>query len=568
MTSEQPEQQQTSTEFEEFKILAINSPFLWRRGVALEGGEEEEKNHSGYDINNIAKGNNTDKTRARLRFDKDGISLMSYKIFLRTKTFPISITTVSVAKPTIDFAIDHCEIMYILDCDAKKILVHDLNSGLINSIQDLKLSEPKAIQIDKNEIYILDSNNILIFSKTDFQQRMVFRNIGTNPSHFALDTNGNIFVLDSFEKQVYKIITSSGQISVFFKESTQVSIDEATDIDIGKRDDYVYILDAKQKIILMINPEGLLERFVNLGNVDHFVPSSVAVYDMDNIFVGNTSDKEFPFPRKYSISGKTELLGYSRPSHKILLNRNGNTLYVINLADRWIIKMELVERFVSSAIYISKALDSGIMGVQWHKFVLEHELPDSSNNSIEVSYYASDNAAVPPPPSFSSINDSNQWITASVKNPVDSLMVDARGRYLWFKISLFSKDNLNTPKVYSIKAYLPRLSYLRYLPAIYQEDESSKEFLQRFLSLFETFFTDVDEEIISFTKFTDSNATPDDFLPWLASWLALSIDENWTNKAIRELIKRAPALYRKRGTRKGLEEIMLIYLDHVPQRRP
>ena len=53
--------------------------------------------------------------------------------------------------------------------------------------------------------------------------------------------------------------------------------------------------------------------------------------------------------------------------------------------------------------------------------------------------------------------------------------------------------------------------------------------------------------------------TPSDFLPWLASWLALTLREDWDDLRQAELIAKAAQLYRLRGTKQGLEEFLRIY---------
>jgi phage tail-like protein len=542
-------------EFEEFKSIAINTPFLWRRGR-----EEKLQREQQQDVPNSGDGEG--EKGERLRFDRyGGISLMPYKTFVRTRNFPVPL-----AKP-IDFALDpYCDIIYILDGETKKVLICDLNSGLTQWVDQIVFSNPKAIQVGKRDIYVLDGSTVLVITKQNFQTSRSFDNIGMNPIYVSLDYHENIFVLDSTENLIYKITNTTGEVSVFFKgEDNEIQFADASDMSIGVRDDniIVYILNSPKKNILLINADGTIKTSISLGDILHFEPSSLAVQSINNIFVGNKGNEEFPFPRKYSASGKSQPLEYNRPSHKLLLNRRGDVLYIVNLSENWIIKLELVERFVSSAGYISKALDSGIPGIQWHKFILDRDLPDPANDLVEVSYYASDdNSSKDDPPP----DESSQWVRA-LPNPADALILDTRGRYLWFRVRLFSRDNLATPKVRSIRAFLPRLSYLRYLPALYQEDERSKEFLERFLSLFETFFTQNDEEIFSFTKYLDPRATPEGFLPWLASWLALGIDENWSKSSIREFIERAPELYKMRGTRKGIEEIILIYLGDLSEKR-
>jgi phage tail-like protein len=88
--------------------------------------------------------------------------------------------------------------------------------------------------------------------------------------------------------------------------------------------------------------------------------------------------------------------------------------------------------------------------------------------------------------------------------------------------------------------------------------------MERFLSLFETLFSSHEEAISTFTKYIDSKATPYAFLPWLSSWLAIAYDENWAEEKVRELVRRAPALYKMRGTRKGIEEIIKLFTGEEP----
>ena len=54
--------------------------------------------------------------------------------------------------------------------------------------------------------------------------------------------------------------------------------------------------------------------------------------------------------------------------------------------------------------------------------------------------------------------------------------------------------------------------------------------------------------------------TPEEFLPWLAGWVALSLRDDWNSDAKRALIQQIVRLYRLRGTKLGLIEILGLYL--------
>ncbi len=129
--------------------------------------------------------------------------------------------------------------------------------------------------------------------------------------------------------------------------------------------------------------------------------------------------------------------------------------------------------------------------------------------------------------------------------------------------------------------------YLTHLPALFQEDA----FVGRLLLAFERILSGLQppdsdeprlateggtteqppglEEIIDkiYTYFIPGpQSSPDErapkgFLPWLASWVALSVREDWEEEEKRRFISRIVSLYRHRGTKYGLEQILETYTD-------
>ncbi len=100
-----------------------------------------------------------------------------------------------------------------------------------------------------------------------------------------------------------------------------------------------------------------------------------------------------------------------------------------------------------------------------------------------------------------------------------------------------------------------RQSYLRYLPAVYQEDDRSRDFLDRFLSIFESRLSDSEELISRLPSYFDPKSTPESFLPWLAGWLALDLYPLLGDKN-RDFILRAMEFYRLKGTAGGLASLV------------
>jgi len=155
-----------------------------------------------------------------------------------------------------------------------------------------------------------------------------------------------------------------------------------------------------------------------------------------------------------------------------------------------------------------------------------------------------------------------EWTELERPNPRDALLSDAEGRYLWVELELVG-DASTTPRVDGFRAYFPRQSYLRHLPAIYREDSASEAFLERYLSIFESVLVDIEEEVDSITRYLDPAGVPPGALSWLADWLAVESGPAWPESARRELLQRAPTLFKKRGTREGLLAVIRLYLRHA-----
>lgn len=136
------------------------------------------------------------------------------------------------------------------------------------------------------------------------------------------------------------------------------------------------------------------------------------------------------------------------------------------------------------------------------------------------------------------------------------------GRYLELRLRL-SGSGRSSPRIRALRVYYPRLSYPeRFLPAAYREDPVSGSFVERFLAIFEGFYSELEGRIAGVQTLFDSRAAPTEALAWLASWLGASLDEAWDESRRRLFIRHAVELYRQRGTPRGL--VRLIRLTTEP----
>lgn len=86
------------------------------------------------------------------------------------------------------------------------------------------------------------------------------------------------------------------------------------------------------------------------------------------------------------------------------------------------------------------------------------------------------------------------------------------------------------------------------LPGVYLEDPLA----QRFTEGLDTVLAPVFLTLDCLDAYLDPWLTPRDFLPWLASWLGIELDETWPDARRRAMVATASGLHRDRGTHRGL----------------
>jgi phage tail-like protein len=76
------------------------------------------------------------------------------------------------------------------------------------------------------------------------------------------------------------------------------------------------------------------------------------------------------------------------------------------------------------------------------------------------------------------------------------------------------------------------------LPALFQSDDFSQRFTRGLDEVISPVFSVLD----CFDAYLDPGLAPLDFLAWLATWVGVSLDENWPLERQRSLINRAVEL--------------------------
>jgi phage tail-like protein len=88
------------------------------------------------------------------------------------------------------------------------------------------------------------------------------------------------------------------------------------------------------------------------------------------------------------------------------------------------------------------------------------------------------------------------------------------------------------------------------LPGVLQEDELT----QRITAGLDDVVAPVYACLDALDAYIDPELCPEDFLPWLASWVGVTVDENWPVEKQRAFVQAAVPLFQWRGTVRGLRE--------------
>lgn len=118
-------------------------------------------------------------------------------------------------------------------------------------------------------------------------------------------------------------------------------------------------------------------------------------------------------------------------------------------------------------------------------------------------------------------------------------------------------------------------NYSKFLPAIFRgADGEGTVFFERFLKIFEKVLSGINDgvkvdnkEIAGISEIIDTSnhffhpsTAPIDFIDWLSSWVGLVLKEDWSIEKKREVIAKIIPIYRMRGTKRGIEELLNIYI--------
>ena len=229
--------------------------------------------------------------------------------------------------------------------------------------------------------------------------------------------------------------------------------------------------------------------------------------------------------------------------------------------------------------FMTRIFDGGEREAQWHRLLISAD--NCSRGDFRVTVYSADREdfrykdhdfkihEVFGDPQLSLDKKSELFGQFAVKRTagaVDILLHEISARYIWFLIEVYSRGDLPA-SISEIRLYLPAVSWIDELPSIYRKSDAETHFLERYLAIFQTFFEELDERLRTITECFDpenSEFADGEFLEFIAGWLDTFDPSLWSEEKLRIFLLNAVRLYRQRGTRAGISEILKLYTGEEP----
>jgi phage tail-like protein len=337
----------------------------------------------------------------------------------------------------------------------------------------------------------------------------------------------------------------------------------------------VYVIQEGLNYVVVLDGDGKF-----LGNVEqpsdiagNFCPVAVASDVHGNLCLSCCLTQKIYFYQpdgdggwcKFRCCGSTA--GFAE---SMVFDHSGKTLFANG--DCGLCELSPEAAFPLTGQFYSAALDSKTYRCVWDRVLMRGTVPAGA--ALRVDTFTSESEKQPD--EILSLPES-RWSTGQIHTGTadkdwDCMIQSPPGRYCWLRLTLMG-DGSVSPEIEKVKIYYPRSSSIKYLPAVYRTDPNAGDFLDRFLSIFDTLRGKTNGTITDIGRYFDPCATPanrpgqgpNDFLAWLAQWLGMTLKNGWAVEKRRTLLKNAHLLYALRGTPEGLRLHIRLYAGVEPR---
>lgn len=212
--------------------------------------------------------------------------------------------------------------------------------------------------------------------------------------------------------------------------------------------------------------------------------------------------------------------------------------------------------------FVLPLLDSGMEDCPWGRLHFELELPE---NCVCYLYVAAANEKqgqdVMLTADFSLMEKKRLLQTMGglrFINKPDVLLYEITGRYLWVMLEVIGKQ----VKISNMRIEAPGDNFMQTFPEVYRQKNS---FFHRYLSIYSSIYRDFQEKLDSREELLPVETAPLGLLELYAKWLGIDVNGGYLGEeTLRALLKEAPELLRRKGTKYCMERLCHILLGEVP----
>ena len=213
-----------------------------------------------------------------------------------------------------------------------------------------------------------------------------------------------------------------------------------------------------------------------------------------------------------------------------------------------------------------RRVDSGEKGFPWGRLSLDCRMDRDS--LIHTYAYAADQPVWGDFPSVEDFLASLEPGTAETEKALGELfspvgqeqecLLDLSGRYLWLMLEFIAAGA--PPLLEAVRLEISGDHMVDYLPAVYQQGGS---FTKRFLSIFNSLFMDMEQEIYRLPARFDYESASDQMLEYLARWMCVDPQEG-PPQTLADRIRTAQQDYEDLYTVQGIKRSVRRLVDREP----
>jgi phage tail-like protein len=467
---------------------------------------------------------------------------------------PSEVGLLDAAQPAAGIAVDEDGTVYFSDPSAHAVYRLDACTGMVTlapclgtaGTEPTQLLQPAGLLIPphRRALYVADSGNgrIQIF---DLETMALAEIIGgfERPVSLACDDEGELYVVDTGANRVDRI-TLAGEVVSSFWSNVQSSGQVTQPVAVSCDGAVVFVLDGMTHQVSLFDCRGVWIRSTEVG-VAH--ASVLATYG-GTIYLNDPDRRRVAVLRgnqtgSYVRAG--DAAGYEGPAAALCCDSRGRLLVLPGGSIGPL-------TFLADGSHRPEGwLHSGPVAVDgiahyWNRLHADVALPEGAH--IQFFIHAGDVSSPPPPASSDPV--SSDWRAAGSATDIFLTFDGTKAQALWIA-ARFSTDHHVTPALSQVRVDFDQQGYLEHLPAIFRERDCD-ETLLRYLSLFESFFSELEQKIERLPEVVDPDGADVRSLAWLAGFLALPLPEVWSERERRDAIASAYERYARRGTVAGL----------------